>query len=122
MPRIPVHDLQTAPPAAHDTLARLKRRYGRILNIHGEMAHAPVVLAAYAGIQAAIAEHGSFDARTREAIALAVAAADGCEYCQAAHTAGGRRAGLSLEQPSRHDSASRSTPNSTPFWRSPGRP
>jgi alkylhydroperoxidase family enzyme len=54
-----------------------------VLNIHGEMAHSPVVLAVYAGMQAAIAEHGGFDARMREAIALAVAAADGCHYCQA---------------------------------------
>jgi AhpD family alkylhydroperoxidase len=57
-----------------------------------------VVLAAYSGIQAAIAEHGSFDARTREAIALAVAHPDKCGYCQAAHTAGAQRAGLSLDQ------------------------
>jgi AhpD family alkylhydroperoxidase len=45
-----------------------------------------VVLAAYTGIQQAIAEHGSFDARTREAIALAVGAVDNCAYCQSAHT------------------------------------
>jgi hypothetical protein len=43
-----------------------------VLNIHGEMANAPAVLAGYTGLQTAIAEHGSFDARTREAIALAV--------------------------------------------------
>ncbi len=57
-----------------------------------------MVLAAYSAIQAAIAEHGSFDARTREAIALAVAHADDCGYCQAAHTVGGQRAGLSRDQ------------------------
>jgi len=82
MPRVPVHDLDTAPETAHNTLAALKNRYGRILNIHGEMAHVPVVLAAYTGIQAAIAEHG-FDVRTREATALAVGAADDCSYCAA---------------------------------------
>ncbi len=69
MPRVPVHDLDSAPKASRDLLAALKERYGKVLNIYGEMAHAPVVLAAYTGIQAAIAEHGSFDARTREAIA-----------------------------------------------------
>jgi AhpD family alkylhydroperoxidase len=71
---------------------------GRLLNIHAEMAHAPVVLAAYQGIQTAIAKHGSFDAKTREAIALAVAAENGCAYCQSAHTAGGQAAGWSLEE------------------------
>jgi AhpD family alkylhydroperoxidase len=98
MPRVPVHSVEGAPEAARDTLATLATRIGKVLNIHGGMAHSPVVLAAYAGIQAAIAEHGSFDARTREAIALAVGAADGCDYCQAAHTGSARKAGLSLEQ------------------------
>ncbi|WP_426999214.1 carboxymuconolactone decarboxylase family protein [Pseudarthrobacter sp. N5] len=36
-------------------------------------------------MSAAIAAHGSFDARTREAIALAVGNQNGCSYCQAAH-------------------------------------
>ena len=98
MPRVSVHDLDTAPKAARDMLAALRERYGKILNIHGEMAHSPVVLAAYSGVQAAIAEHGTFDARTREAIALAVGAVDHCDYCQAAHTPAARRAGLSLDQ------------------------
>jgi AhpD family alkylhydroperoxidase len=98
MPRVPIHDLDSAPKASRDLLAALRERHGRILNIYGEMAHAPVVLAAYASIQAAIAEHGSFDPRTREAIALTVAAVDGCDYCQAAHTLGGQRAGFSPDQ------------------------
>lgn len=98
MPRVPVHDLDTAPEAAHNTLAALQHRFGRIINIHGEMAHSPVVLAAYTGIQAAIVEHGSFDGRTREAVALAIAAVDNCGYCQAVHTLAGQRAGLDLDQ------------------------
>ena len=97
MPRFPVHSVDDAPEAAREPLQRLQARFGRVLNIHGEMAHAPVVLAAYTGIQQAIAEHGSFDARTREAIALAVGAVDNCAYCQSAHTAAGRAAGWSLE-------------------------
>lgn len=98
MPRVPVHAMDDAPEAARETLRQLAGRTGRLLNIHAEMAHAPVVLAAYQGIRQAIAEHGSFDARTREAIALAVAAVDECAYCQSAHTAAGRAAGWSLEQ------------------------
>ena len=46
----------------------------------------------------AIREHGTFDARTREAIALAVGNQNGCDYCQAAHTASARAAGFSDEQ------------------------
>jgi AhpD family alkylhydroperoxidase len=87
-----------APGAVQEPLAAQAARVGRVANIHGEMAHAPVVLATYAAMQSAIAEHGTFDRRTKEAIALAVGAVDGCDYCQAAHTASGRKAGLSLDQ------------------------
>ncbi len=69
-----------------------------VLNIHGGMAHSPVMLQAYAAVQQVIAEQGTFDPATREAIALVVGTVDRCEYCQAAHTAGGKRAGLTEEQ------------------------
>jgi len=95
VPRIPVHTIDSAPEESRETLKALAARMGKVLNIHGEMAHSPVVLAAYSGIAAAIAEHGTFDARTREAIALAVGAVDSCDYCQSAHTIAGTRAGLS---------------------------
>lgn len=98
MPRIPVHTVSTAPEQAQSALAGLEKRFGRVLNIHGEMAHAPVVLAAYTAMQGAIREHGSFDAATREAIALAVGAVDDCAYCQSAHTASAQAAGLDLVQ------------------------
>jgi AhpD family alkylhydroperoxidase len=98
MPRFPVHTVSTAPEPAQPALAGLEKRFGKVLNIHGEMAHAPVVLAAYTGMQTAIREHGSFDAATREAIALAVGAIDDCAYCQSAHTVSGQAAGLDLAQ------------------------
>jgi uncharacterized peroxidase-related enzyme len=98
MPRIPVHTLDTAPEATQETLRKLEKRFGKLLNIHAEMAHSPVVLATYAAMNAAIAEHGTFDARTREAIALAVGAVDDCTYCQSAHTVAAKAAGFSEEE------------------------
>ncbi len=98
MSRIPVHTLDDAPEGTRPTLEELSRRTGKLLNIHAEMAHAPVVLAAYDGMAEAIAEHGSFDARTREAIALAVGNVDGCGYCQAAHTLSATKAGFDTAQ------------------------
>ncbi|WP_219413689.1 carboxymuconolactone decarboxylase family protein [Pseudonocardia nigra] len=98
MPRIPVHSMDTAPEQTRPALEKLQKKMGKLLNIHAEMAHSPVVLAAYTGMQDAIATHGSFDAATREAIALTVGAVDHCDYCQAAHTLGGKAAGLGEEQ------------------------
>lgn len=98
MPRIPVHTVEDAPEASREALASLKAKFGKVLNIHGEMAHSPVVLHTYAALGETIAEHVEIDARTREAIALAVGAEDECVYCQSAHTGGGKAAGLSDEQ------------------------
>lgn len=44
------------PPSApaSGTLAALAARIGRVRNIHGEMAHAPAVLATYAAMHTAI--------------------------------------------------------------------
>jgi AhpD family alkylhydroperoxidase len=98
MPRVPVHGVEDAPQASVETLRKLEKHYGMVLNIHGEMAHSPLVLAAYEGINAAIAEQGTFDATTTEAIALAVGAVNRCDYCQAAHTALGTAVGLGAGQ------------------------
>lgn len=94
MARIPVHTVDDAPEASRDALSGLARRFGKVMHIHGEMAHSPAVLNGYVAIQDVIRHHGTVDAQTREAIALAVGAVDQCDYCQAAHTAGARGAGL----------------------------
>ena len=98
MPRIPVHSVATAPEDSRDPLKALEAKFGKVLNIHGGMAHSPVVLQSYAARQGAIADFGTFDPRTREAIALAVGNVDHCGYCQSAHTVAGKAAGLSEEQ------------------------
>lgn len=98
MPRIPVHAVADAPDKSRPALEALAARMGRVLNIHGEMAHAPAVVHAYVALNRALTEHGSFDSRTREAIALAVGAVDHCDYCQAAHTLGAQGAGFTLGQ------------------------
>ena len=98
MARIPVHTLNSAPEASRAYIAGLERKMGRLRNMHAEMAHSPVVIAAYQGIQQAIADHGTFDAHTREAIALAVANQNSCEYCESAHAISAGKAGLTDEQ------------------------
>ncbi len=69
MSRILVQTLDSVPEQTRATLEKLARRSGKLFNIHAEMAHAPVVPAAYAGLSDALVKRGSFGARTREAIA-----------------------------------------------------
>jgi AhpD family alkylhydroperoxidase len=57
-------------------------------------ARSPATLEALVALFGAVGK-GALPARTREAIALAVAQVDGCEYCLSAHSLLGKRAGLS---------------------------
>ena len=98
MARIPFHTPHTAPEQSRDELKQLEATFGKVLNIHGAMAHSPVVLQSYVALQQVIGDYGTFDGATREAIALAVANVDECSYCQAAHTAGAKAAGLTEDQ------------------------
>jgi len=98
MTRIPVHSVDSAPEGSRDALKKLEAQFGKVLNIHGAMAHSPAVLETYVAIQQVLADRGALDKRTREVIALAVANVDECEYCQAAHTLGGKAAGLSDQE------------------------
>ncbi len=72
MTRIPVHTVDSAPEGSRDTLKALGARFGKVLNIHGAMAHSPAVLETYAAIQEALQDTGTFDGKTREAIALVI--------------------------------------------------
>jgi AhpD family alkylhydroperoxidase len=98
MSRIPIHTLDSAPAAAREALTMIQNRYGKTFNLYGQMAHNPVVLAAYRGMEAALETHGRFEESTIQAIALAVSAGNECRYCEAGHTFAGQRAGLTLEQ------------------------
>ncbi|WP_026535825.1 carboxymuconolactone decarboxylase family protein [Arthrobacter sp. H14] len=98
MPRIPAQTSDGAPQESRELAKKMEKKIGKLLNIHAGMAHSPVVIAAYDGIAGAISKHGTFDARTQEAIALAVGNEDGCDYCQSAHTMSGKAAGFSEEE------------------------
>lgn len=98
MTRIPVHSVDSAPEGSRDALKSLEAQFGKVLNIHGAMAHSPAVLETYVAIQSALEDKAALDKRLREVVALAVANVDGCSYCQAAHTLGGTAAGLSQEE------------------------
>jgi alkylhydroperoxidase/carboxymuconolactone decarboxylase family protein YurZ len=100
MARIPSHTVQDAPLASRSLLAEMLRfsPTGRLLNMHAQMAHSPAVLTAYVCIRRATSEHGTLDSRTRTALMLAAAAADGSEYAIAVISLLALRSGHSREQ------------------------
>lgn len=98
MPRVPVDTVDDAPMGSRDLLEGLKKKHGKVLNIHGEMAHAPAVIDLYVSAEKAIGGQTSLDTATRKAIHLAVSAVNDCGYCQSAYTVGCKRAGFDEDQ------------------------
>lgn len=92
--------LNTIDPAA--STGRAKEIFdgplkGKHFNIFKGMANSPAALDAYVAMSGAL-DKASLSAKEREVVQLAVARANGCEYCQAAHTAIGKMVGLTEEQ------------------------
>lgn len=82
---IQVSDTDAGPEAAA-LFTAIEGKVGMVPNLYRVAANQPAVLTAILGLNEALAG-GGFDARTREAIALAVAGANGCDYCASAHAA-----------------------------------
>ena len=81
----PVLDTNASPEAAA-LFAAIKGKVGMIPNLYRTTAQRPAVLSALLGLGDALGK-GTFDAKTREAIALTVAKANRCDYCASAHSA-----------------------------------
>lgn len=84
------------PPRVMKTFDQARAAIGKVPNLFRVLAHAPAALDVYTGGQGAL-RGGVLPAATREMIAIAVATANGCDYCLAAHTGAARAAGVSPE-------------------------
>ncbi len=64
----------------------IEGKVGMVPNLYRVTGNQPAVLAALLGLGEGLGK-GSFDAKTREAIALTVAGVNTCDYCASAHSA-----------------------------------
>jgi len=76
---------------------QLKSKIGMVPNLYATYANSPVALKAILEFDGAL-KGGSFTNREIEAVALAIAEANECDYCLAAHTALGKMNGFSEEE------------------------
>ncbi|MEQ8710757.1 MAG: carboxymuconolactone decarboxylase family protein [Rhodospirillales bacterium] len=93
MQRISRIEEATASEKTTVLLTAVRRQMGGVPNIIATMARSSAALAGYLELSGALAG-GCFSAAEREQIALAVAGANGCDYCASAHTAVGGMTGL----------------------------
>lgn len=85
-------------PAQDEFLEQLERKSGRPNHFFRMMAHKPEVLKTFVPFYSAITGPGAVDRRTKELVYLAVSYANECAYCTAAHTATGKKAGISQDE------------------------
>jgi uncharacterized peroxidase-related enzyme len=88
---------ETATGRARALLDAVKNKLGLVPNMTRAMANSPAVLDAYLQFSGALSK-GTLSARAREQLSRAVAQANGCDYCLAAHSAIGKMVGLTDEQ------------------------
>lgn len=97
MNRIPLIDADQATPERAALLRQVHGAFGATPNMFRAVANSPAALQAMWGFFGALGQ-GTLGARLGEQIAVAVADRNGCDYCLAAHTALGRKAGASAQE------------------------
>ncbi len=76
--------IAAAPAASQASLEAVNKLLGTVPNLFRIVANSPKTLEGYLALNGALGQ-GALNAQTRERIALAVAEANGCNYCLAAH-------------------------------------
>ena len=97
MSRVPLIDANITTPDRKALLEQIHGAFGATPNMFRAVANSPAALKSMWGAFGALGE-GVIPAKLGEQIAVAVADRNGCEYCLAAHTALGRKAGASAEE------------------------
>ena len=97
MSRINLVTNEQATAEQQDLLNAIQNQLGMVPNFLKVFANSPAALRAFLGLHA-IAGEGELDPLTRERIALGLAEQNACEYCVSAHSAIGRKVGLSSDE------------------------
>jgi uncharacterized peroxidase-related enzyme len=85
-------------PAQNEFLAGLEAKAKRPNHFFRTMANRPEALKAFVPFYGAIMGPGPVERRIKELVYLTVSYANECPYCLAAHTAGGRKAGITEDE------------------------
>jgi uncharacterized peroxidase-related enzyme len=90
--------IQMVDPAQNEFLAELEKRAQRPNHFLRTMANRPELLKTFVPLYSAIMGPGSVERRVKELVYLTVSYANDCPYCSAAHTASGRKAGVTEDE------------------------
>ena len=97
MSRLPQITPDQATPQQAELFAAVEQKLGRVPNLLRVLGNSTAALRGYLDFSGALAAGGGLDGQQRELLAIAIAEANGCGYCLAAHCTIGEMAGLSSE-------------------------
>jgi uncharacterized peroxidase-related enzyme len=97
-------------------LGDVEHKLGRTPNLYRTMVNSPVALQGYLDFRDALLK-GGFDARLREQMALAVAAANDCTYCVSAHHLRGSKIGIGPAELARNRAGDATDPHTAALLR-----
>ena len=83
MSRLTIPSREDAPASSRPLLDAVEKQLGVVPNLFRLVGSSPAALEGYLGLNGALGR--TLDAKTRERIALAIAEANGCDYCLSAH-------------------------------------
>jgi len=88
-----IHDTDSAPDDAQQALQAAKDGFGFVPNLIGIMAEAPSVAKGYLALHEKVSD-SSLSPVEQQIVLLTVSFENGCDYCMAAHSGGGKQAGM----------------------------
>jgi uncharacterized peroxidase-related enzyme len=97
MPRLQTVSAESASTEQQQILTNVKKGLGLVPNLVSTLAQSPAAAHAYLAFSGALAK-GSLSRKLQEQISLVVGETNACDYCVAAHTLLGGKAGLSSEE------------------------
>jgi uncharacterized peroxidase-related enzyme len=89
---------ESAASEVQPILEKLTQNFGKVPAFFGTMARVPEAFAAFMPFYAAVIEHGTVEKKYKELAYLKASLTNGCEYCFRAHSASGKKNGVTDEQ------------------------
>ena len=80
-----IHTPESAPAGSRERLQEVRARYGRVPNVYGVLAEAPIAVEAY-DLLGNLLMRSSFTPTERHVVWFTINAYHNCHYCMAAHT------------------------------------
>ncbi|MGA2879714.1 MAG: carboxymuconolactone decarboxylase family protein [Bryobacteraceae bacterium] len=89
---------ETAASEVQPILDKLTHGFGKVPSFFGTMARVPEALATFVPFYTAVIEHGTVERKYKELAYLKTSLINGCEYCFRAHSASGKKNGVTDDQ------------------------